>query len=118
MSIMSDSVINFQPKGELVLIKLDTKEQSYLARGVGGNDGPTVFPSGEVLAIGTLVDQVAEGEHVAIDLHGNLHRLPLSPNEDDIYVTCNQDVVLGSLEGATPDSEWFKTPDVHTSLVN
>ena len=112
---MADSMkIQYTPLNDQVLIKMDIKQKSILETGI--NTRPTVLPSGYVIAVGKGVflqgvgwaePQVKPGDHVAVAIEG-WTTLPLAEDANDVYVSVSESVILGKLEGATPDSPWFK----------
>lgn len=117
--------ISFEPLGDQVLIKLDTLPGSVIinpkhAAAAGGV--ATALPSGIVIAVGAGVwvpgsaqgwipIGVKVGDHVAIDQNQPWHRLPLSNNPDEYYVSVSQGCVMGRLTGASKDSAWFKAKE-------
>ena len=116
--------VNFSPINDQVLVQLDCKKRSALARGI--NDKPTMLPSGVILAVGRGVfipgtgfvePQVRVGDHVCISMEGNWTPLPLSDDPDEVFVSVSESLILGRLQGADHDSPWFKAATDDVSRV-
>lgn len=118
-------MIKFAPLNDQVLLRMDVIKTSILERGL--NDRPYVLPSGVVIATGRGVFvpgtgfvevQVKPGDHVAVSTEGSWVNLPLSEDKEEVYVVVSESLLLGKLEGCTPETRWWKKSQQAPSIRN
>lgn len=111
--------VTLRPRNDQVLVKLDVRTSSVIK--IAGPNKGGILPSGKVLAVGPgrFVPGTGEvqpldiqvGDHVAVELRNGdaWMAVPLSTDEDDLYVLISEMYVTGVLHGAeSRDSVWWK----------
>lgn len=106
--------VTFLPLNDQILLKLDVKKRSILEL---KDSKPTILPSGVVCGVGRgvfvpgkgwLEPQVKIGDHVALILDGAaMLRLPITKDDDEIYISISESQLIGRLEGADEKSCWW-----------
>lgn len=113
--------VTLHPLSDMLLVLMDLQPASPLQPDQKRRKA-LPFPSGVVVEVGRgvycpgvgyLESQLRVGDHVALNLTpgGNWRTVPLNPDPAVIYVLCSESLAVGKLEGATPESTWYKKYD-------